>query len=105
MAQAIASQAARIDSSVTTDIHRVFRLAGTLHGNTGMLKMRVDPSGKFDPTNDPVVLSEEEVRIEIVFYPRFTMKGQDFGPYKSEIAKMPTYAAIGILTRGFAQVV
>ena len=104
VAQAIASQAARIDSSVTTDIHRVFRLAGTLHGNTGMLKMRVYPSNDFDPARDPVVLSDEKVRINVSFYPEFSIKGQAFGPYKSEAVTMPTYAAIGILTRGFAEV-
>lgn len=104
VAQAIASQAARIDSSVTTDIHRVFRLAGTLHGTSGMLKMRLDPSGNFDPTSDPVVLSDENIRVNVNFFPGFQMKGQTFGPYKSETALMPTYAAIGILTRGFGEV-
>jgi DNA primase small subunit len=105
VAQAIASQAARIDSSVTTDIHRVFRLAGTLHGNTGMLKMGVRSPNDFDPTRDPVVLSDEEVRINVIFYPEFSLKGQAFGPYRSEAVTVPTYAAIGILTRGFAEVV
>jgi DNA primase small subunit len=104
VAQAIASQAARIDSSVTTDIHRVFRLAGTLHGTSGMLKMRVDPSGSFDPTSDPVVLSGESVTLRIPFYPEFRMKGQTFGPYLSETASLPSFAAIGILTRGLAEV-
>ncbi|HUI86294.1 MAG TPA: DNA primase small subunit domain-containing protein [Nitrososphaerales archaeon] len=104
VAQAIASQAARIDSSVTTDIHRVFRLAGTLHGTSGMLKMRVDSSDDFDPTADPVVLSDRPVRIQVSFFPAFKMKGETFGPYKSESVSVPTYAAIGILTRGLAEV-
>jgi DNA primase small subunit len=104
VAQAIASQAARIDPSVTTDIHRVFRLAGTLHGNTGMLKMEVPPSGVFDPTSDPVVLTDDNVTINVSFYPKFTIKGQTFGPYKSEVVSIPSYAAVSILTRGFAEV-
>lgn len=104
IAQAIASQSARIDASVTTDIHRVFRLAGTLHGNTGMLKMRVQSFDRFDPYSDPVVLSEEKVTIQVEFYPRFSLKGESFGPFKSQKATLPTYAAIGIITRGFAEV-
>jgi len=104
VAQAIASQSARIDSSVTTDIHRVFRLAGTLHGTSGMLKMRVNPTRSFDPTSDPVVLSGEDVRLKVSFYPAFRMKGETFGPYRSETVSLPTYAAIGILTRGLAEV-
>lgn len=104
VAQAIASQAARIDSSVTTDIHRIFRLAGTLHGTSGMLKMRLNPSESFDPTSDPVVLSGESVRLQVSFFPEFKMKGRTFGPYKSETVSLPTYAAIGILTRDLAEV-
>ncbi|HYB75363.1 MAG TPA: hypothetical protein VEC08_00240, partial [Nitrososphaerales archaeon] len=76
----------------------------TLHGNTGMLKMRVSLPKEFDPTNDPVVLSDERVKINVSFYPRFSMKGQTFGPYRSELVSVPIYAAIGILTRGFAEV-
>lgn len=105
VAQAIASQAARIDPSVTTDIHRVFRLAGTLHGNTGMLKMEVPPSEEFDPTADPVVLTEDNIAINVSFFPKFTIKDKTFGPFKSEVVTIPSYAAVSILTRGFAEVV
>ncbi len=104
VSQAIASQSARIDSAVTTDIHRVFRLAGTLHGSSGMLKMRVGSVEKFDPYTDPVVLNGEKVTIRAAFYPKFTMKGESFGPYSSESVNLPTYAAICILARGFGEV-
>ena len=39
----------RIDESVTTDIHRIFRMPGTLHGNSGLLKMRVHDLQAFRP--------------------------------------------------------
>lgn len=105
VAQAIASQAARIDSSVTTDVHRIFRLAGTLHGTSGMRKARVNPEDDSDPTIDAVVLNDAEVRLSVDFYPAFSIKGREFGPYKSEVVMLPTYATIGILTRGLGEVV
>jgi DNA primase small subunit len=101
---AVTSQRALIDSSVTTDIHRVFRLAGTLHGNTGMCKMRVESVDAFDPRRDPVVLSAKPVALKVGFFPRFSINGGDYGPFRSQMAELPTYAAVPILTRGLGEV-
>ena len=106
VSEAISSQRAMVDSSVTTDIHRVFRLAGTLHGDTGMSKMRIESMAKFDPQEDPVVLSAKPVKLKVDFYPHFRIKHRDFGPFtKPETVELPTYAAVAILTRGLGEVV
>ena len=106
VSEAISSQRAMVDSSVTTDIHRVFRLAGTLHGDTGMAKARIESMEKFDPQEDPVVLSSKPVKVRADFYPHFRIKHSDFGPFaKSETVELPTYAAVSILTRGLGEVV
>ena len=102
--EAIASQVAMIDASVTTDIHRVFRLAGTLHGTTGMSKAKVGSLDSFNPEVEPVVISGETVRVDVKFYPRFSIMGNEYGPFKSTVAELPSYAAIPILTRGFGEV-
>ncbi len=104
VSEAISSQRAMVDTSVTTDIHRVFRLAGTLHGNTGMCKMRIESIEKFDPQIDPVVLSAKPVKVRVDFYPAFRVKGSEFGPFKSETAELPAFAAVSILTRGLGEV-
>ena len=104
VSEAISSQRALVDSSVTTDVHRVFRLAGTLHGDTGLCKMRVESAESFRPLEDPVVLSSEVARVNVDFYPRFKLGGREFGPFKSETAELPTYAAVQILTRGLGEV-
>jgi len=101
---AVSSRRALIDASVTTDIHRVFRLAGTLHGVTGMCKKRVDSMDSFDPNVNPVVLTGEQVKVNVTFYPQFSIGGDSFGPFKSTTATIPTYAAVSILTRGFGEV-
>jgi len=104
VSESIATQRALVDSSVTTDIHRVFRLAGTLHGNTGMSKMAVASLDSFDPQTDPVVLSDRPVKLAVSFYPRFRCKNREFGPYESGTVELPTYAAVQILTRGLGEV-
>lgn len=104
VSEAVGSQRSLVDSSVTTDIHRVFRLAGTLHGDTGMAKTRVRSLDSFDPRRDPVVLSEQPVKLTIGYYPRFSLNGKTFGPFRSETAELPVYAAVSILTRGLGEV-
>jgi DNA primase small subunit len=104
VSDAISSQRAMVDSSVTTDVHRVFRLAGTLHGNTGMRKMHVESMSRFDPQRDPVVLSAKPVAVKVDFYPRFRVNGVEFGPFKSQIVELPAFAAVSILTRGLGEV-
>ena len=104
VSDAISTQRAIVDSSVTTDIHRVFRLAGTLHGNTGMCKMPIESVDSFDSQKDPIVLSAKPVAIKVEFYPKFRVNGVDFGPFKTQMAELPTYAAVSILTRGLGEV-
>ncbi len=104
ISDAISSQRAIVDSSVTTDVHRVFRLAGTLHGSTGMCKIRVESMDNFDPQRDPVVLSARSVAVKVDFYPKFRVNGVEFGPFKSQMAELPAYAAVSILTRGLGEV-
>ena len=93
----------RIDESVTTDIHRIFRMPGTLHGNSGLLKMRVHDLEGFRPEHDPVVLGEEDVTLSVQGSPPFSLKGRAFGPYSSEEAELPTYAAVYLMTKGLGR--
>jgi DNA primase small subunit len=103
VSEAVASQRALVDSSVTTDIHRVFRLAGTLHGNSGMCKKRVASIDSFNPAS-AVVLSAEPVKLDVTIYPKFSIGGESFGPFKSTSATLPTYAAVPILARSLGEV-
>ena len=104
VSEAVSSSRALVDAAVTTDIHRVFRLAGTLHGTTGMCKVQLGSLESFDPGNDPVVLSSEPVKVKVSFFPKFSLKGMTFGPYKDETASIPSYAAVAILTKGLGEV-
>jgi DNA primase small subunit len=94
-----------IDEAVTTDIHRIFRMPGTLHGNSGLLKVRVNDLASFMPDDDPVVLSEEETKAFVASSPDFILKGRKFGPYTSKELELPIYAAVYLLIKGLGRAV
>ncbi len=94
-----------IDEAVTTDVHRIFRMPGTLHGNSGLLKMRVQDLSGFAPDYDPVVLPEEETKVFVASSPEFSLKGGKFGPYTAKELRLPTYAAVYLLIKGLGRAV
>lgn len=93
-----------VDPSVTTDVHRILRFPGTLHGKTGLLKKRCHDLESFSPLNDAVVLGEEPIKILVDNSPKFSLLGKQFGPFKSESIKLPTMAAVYLLGQGMARV-
>jgi len=95
---------ATIDPSVTTDIHRILRLPGTLHGKTGLLKKRCTDLESFSPLDDAVALGREPMKIFVDNSPQFTLMGEQFGPFKSEHVELPTMAAVYLLGQDMAKV-
>ncbi|GAB7012493.1 DNA primase small subunit PriS [Halolamina salina] len=55
-AQVVGNETAPIDEPVTTDVRRLIRLPGTLHGGTGFVVKPIDPADldAFDPLSDAV---------------------------------------------------
>ncbi len=55
-AQVVGNETAPIDEPVTTDVRRLIRLPGTLHGGTGFVVKPIDPADldAFDPLEDAV---------------------------------------------------
>jgi DNA primase small subunit len=93
-----------VDPSVTNDLHRIFRLPGTLHGTTGMQKVRVISIASFNPLVDPVVLPRDLVRVKILLPRSITLNGMKFGPFRSETLEIPTFAAVYFIGKGLALV-
>lgn len=101
--QVVTANAALIDEAVTTDVHRVFRMPGTLHGSSGLLKMRVQSIDTFDPERDPVVLSNQSTRVHVDYAAEFCLRGMKFGPYEDTEVQIPIYAAVFLLARGLGR--
>ncbi len=100
------NEAAQIDTVVTSDIHRLIRANGTLHGKTGLLKAEfpLKELDQFDPFTGAVAFKEGTAKVQVSGAPQFRMSGETFGPYKNEQVTIPTAAAVLLILKGRAQV-
>jgi DNA primase small subunit len=95
----------RIDPNVTIDMHRIFRLAGTLNSKSSLAKVICNDLNSFNPFNDACFIGDREVNAYIIKAPRFTLKGNTFGPFMEEHAKIPLYAFCYLACKGLASIV
>jgi DNA primase small subunit len=104
---AVDNQSAKVDTVVTPDIHRLIRLAGSLHGKTGLKKMEVplESLEGFDPFISAIAFKEGTVRVFVSEAPEFRIENETYGPYKEERVDLPTAAALLLLCKGLAEVV
>jgi DNA primase small subunit len=93
----------KIDPHVTIDVHRVFRLPGTLNSKSGLTKIRCSDIESFDPFYDACLLSDKEVEIEINTSVKFKLRGQNFKE-KKQTSRLPLYAAVYLICKGLARV-
>ena len=104
--KAIENQTVKIDTVVTTDIHRLIRLADTLNGKTGLKKIVVPISDLdgFDPLKSAVAFKGGSVTLCVSEAPEFRLGNVKYGPFKNEEAELPTAAALFLLCKGAAKV-
>jgi DNA primase small subunit len=104
--KAIENQSVKIDTVVTTDIHRLIRLTNTLHGKTGLKKIHVPINHveRFDPLKSSLAFEGGAVKLFVLEAPEFRLGDQIYGPYENEKVELPTAAALFLLCKGVAQV-
>jgi DNA primase small subunit len=95
---------AHIDEPVTTDIHRLIRLEGSLHGKTGFAVTKIRDLESFDPFRDAVVFkSDQEASVYIERTNAFRIGENTYGPYEKTKLKLPLAAAIFFMCKGVAK--
>ena len=92
----------KIDPSVTMDIHRIFRLPGSLNSKSGLTKILCKDLEKFNPFLDGCFIDDEKIDVIANSPIEFTLKNKKFGPYDKEKTSIPKYAAIYLICKGFA---
>ncbi|MEE9511422.1 MAG: DNA primase small subunit domain-containing protein [Nitrosopumilaceae archaeon] len=92
----------KIDPSVTMDVHRIFRLAGSLNSKSGLTKIFCDDIEKFNPFRDACFIDDEKTEVFANCPITFTLKNKKFGPYEKEKVTVPKFAAIYLICKGFA---
>src|SRR2546428_807020 len=104
VSKAVEKKSARIDTVVTTDIHRLIRMPGTLNGHTGLLAMRVPEErlDEFDPFTEPMAF-QGEMRVKVKESPGFRLGEERFGPYHDETLLLPSTAAMLLLCKHRAE--
>ncbi|MEM3055075.1 MAG: DNA primase small subunit PriS [Candidatus Bathyarchaeia archaeon] len=107
MENVVRLQSAKIDTVVTTDIHRLIRLPETLNSKTGLKKVEFPISAvdDFDPFRDAVAFKRGMVEVKVSNAPKFRLGDETFGPYKNKKVELPTAAALLLVCRDRAEVV
>jgi DNA primase small subunit len=99
-------KAAKIDTVVTTDIHRLIRMNGTLHGKTGLKKVEFPSKDlhTFDPFTGAVAFKKGTTKVLVSDAPEFRLSGETLGPYKNQTVELPVAAAVMLICKRRAQV-
>ena len=94
-----------IDKNVSTDVHHLIRLPGTIHGDTGLIAKKVKSLkalAEFDPMKEAIAFGDAPVSVRTAKVPEFTMAGTSLGRTKTPNARLPAYAASYLVLKGFA---
>ncbi|HSB83014.1 MAG TPA: DNA primase small subunit domain-containing protein [Nitrosarchaeum sp.] len=94
----------KIDPNVTMDVHRIFRLPGSLNSKSGLTKIFCNDLSKFDPYTEASFLDEKQVQIIANCPIEFNLKNRKFGPYFNDKVSIPTYAAVYMICKKLATI-
>ncbi len=94
----------KIDPNVTVDIHRIFRLPGSINSKSGLVKIQCDNLSKFDPYTEASFLSDNSVEVFANCPIEFRLKNKKFGPYVNEKITIPTFAAVYMICKKLARI-
>ncbi len=94
----------RIDPNVTADVHRIFRLSGSLNSKSGLTKLYCEHLEKFNPFIDACLLDDKSAEVVANCPIQFKLRNRKFGPFENEKVSVPKYAAVYMICKGLASV-
>ncbi|MDK2917235.1 MAG: primase small subunit [Euryarchaeota archaeon] len=96
---------ARADEPVTTDIKRLIRTPGSLHGGSGMRVVPLDirDFAEFDPLVDAVVFGDRDVRVDLRTNVNTSLLGNTYS-LSAGVRNVPEALAIFLCCRGLAEI-
>lgn len=99
--KAVERESAKVDTVVTTDIHRLIRIPETLNGKTGFKAAEISSIESFDPFSDAIAFKGEET-VHVKEAPQFRIGNQTYGPYMDKVVTLPSAAAVLLVSKGKA---
>jgi DNA primase small subunit len=107
VAQAKIEVQGETDAPVTTDIHRLIRLPGSLHGGTGfrVVPLARDAIAAFDPFRDALALPADGEQTPLTFVEevRYPFPGGGLHGSAGATEELPTSIALFLILRGEAE--
>ena len=103
MSDAFENIGVKIDPNVTIDIHRIFRLPGSLNSKSGLAKIPCDNLKDFDPYLQACLLGDDSVKVLADCPIQFSLKNKKFGPYLHKEINVPIYAAVYMICKKLAK--
>ena len=94
----------KVDPGVTMDVHRIFRLPGSLNSKSGMTKILCTDLDKFNPYVDALFLHDDKVEVVANCPSEFKLKNKKFGPYTNDTVTVPAYAAAYMICKKLAKI-
>jgi len=94
----------KIDPNVTMDIHRIFRLPGSINSKSGLTKILCKDLTKFDPYTEASFLGDDMIEVLANSPIEFKLKNKKFGPYINEKVAVPTFAAVYMICKKLAKI-
>ena len=101
---AVLEYAAQADEPVTTDIKRLIRHPGSLHGGSGMrvTPIPLEDLDDFDPLIDAVVFGEDQITVTTKFKVTMPILGNTYEVLQGT-SKVPEALAVFLCARGIAE--
>ena len=82
------------------DIHRIFRLPGSINSKSGLTKLYCENLEKFDPYKMACLITDEPIEITANTPIKFELKNKEFGPYENEKIELPSFVAVYMICKG-----
>jgi DNA primase small subunit len=105
-AEVVEERNAPIDEPVTTDVNRLIRLPGSLHGGSALAVRRIDRADldEFDPLVDavPETFVGHEINVEVTDPGTVELRGDTFNLQAGEVS-VPEYLGAFLMARGRAE--
>ncbi len=94
----------KIDPMVTMDIHRIFRLAGSLNSKSGLAKILCNDLDSFDPFNEACFFDKSKVDITCFAPVSIVFKGKRYVVNEGK-NHVPEYVAVYLISKGLANII
>lgn len=91
-----------IDPQVTTDIHRIFRMPGTLNSKSGLAKIRCADLNDFEPFDKSCFLDDAKVDVRVKACLKLKLNRKSFN-LSRESVELPGYAGVYLICKGLAE--